>query len=359
MMSKHPLDLPLNRKLTLDEIMEALRLSIIAELDAVNLYLQLARSIDDEKVRRVFEDIANEEKTHIGEFLAVLESLDPQQVEELKRGAEEVRELTGISSPQERGAVGVDSKNSDRSNTSEDPQGIELVGKIFLNIVNETRSLRKYIPVVDLGKGVESVVLEKTGETLQRIVVPLRELSVYFRITQRSLEYSYRTKTSIDAPDMYQAALKLATMEDSLIIGSILDSNDVSRSKLSDWRTEDAPVIDVVNAVNKLYSAGATRPFVLVINPANYVNMVKSTGRTGLTELDRVRQIVDHIVVSPVIGEDKAIVLSAKPYVIDVVTGGDISVDYIGPEKDMHVFRAWELIALRIKHGGGIIVLER
>ncbi|MGC8953859.1 MAG: ferritin family protein [Desulfurococcus sp.] len=121
MMSKHPLDLPLNRKLTLDEIMEALRLSIIAELDAVNLYLQLARSIDDEKVRRVFEDIANEEKTHIGEFLAVLESLDPQQVEELKRGAEEVRELTGISSPQGRGA-GVGTKNSDGSNTSEDPR---------------------------------------------------------------------------------------------------------------------------------------------------------------------------------------------------------------------------------------------
>ncbi|MEM4871424.1 MAG: ferritin family protein, partial [Thermofilaceae archaeon] len=72
MLSKHPLDLPVGRKLSKEEVADALRLSIIAELDAISLYLQLARSIDDENVRRVFEDIAREEKTHVGEFLAVL-----------------------------------------------------------------------------------------------------------------------------------------------------------------------------------------------------------------------------------------------------------------------------------------------
>jgi rubrerythrin len=96
-MSKHPLDLPAGRKLSREEVAEALRLSIVAELDAINLYLQLARSIDDERIRRVFEDIAREEKTHVGEFLALLKSLDQEQVEELRKGAEEVRGLTGIA----------------------------------------------------------------------------------------------------------------------------------------------------------------------------------------------------------------------------------------------------------------------
>ncbi|ADV64662.1 ferritin family protein [Desulfurococcus mucosus] len=95
MMSKNPLILQPGRKLTREEIAEALRLSIIAELDAVNLYLQLARSIDDENVRKVFEDVANEEKTHIGEFLALLEALDPEQSKRLGEGASEVKELTG------------------------------------------------------------------------------------------------------------------------------------------------------------------------------------------------------------------------------------------------------------------------
>lgn len=95
MLAKNPLDL-VPKKLSKDEIVEALRLAIIAELDAINLYLQLARSIDDEKLRRIFEDIAKEEKTHVGEFLALLKMLDVEQVKELEKGEKEVKELISI-----------------------------------------------------------------------------------------------------------------------------------------------------------------------------------------------------------------------------------------------------------------------
>jgi len=99
MMSKHPLELPVGRKLSKEEVAQALRLSVIAELDAINLYLQLAGAIDDEKVRRVFEDIAKEEKTHVGEFLALLKVLDEEQVTELAKGVKEVEALTGLKVP--------------------------------------------------------------------------------------------------------------------------------------------------------------------------------------------------------------------------------------------------------------------
>jgi len=82
---KNPLDLPQGRKLSREEIAEALRLAITAELDAVNFYLQLARAIEDERIKRVFEDIAREEKTHMGEFLALLKTLDEEQVVELEK----------------------------------------------------------------------------------------------------------------------------------------------------------------------------------------------------------------------------------------------------------------------------------
>lgn len=95
MLAKNPLDL-VPKKLSKDEIVEALRLAIIAELDAINLYLQLARSIDDEKLRRIFEDIAKEEKTHVGEFLALLKMLDVEQVKELEKGEREVKELISM-----------------------------------------------------------------------------------------------------------------------------------------------------------------------------------------------------------------------------------------------------------------------
>jgi len=356
MMSKHPLDFLKNGKLSSQEVAEALRLSIIAELDAINLYLQLARAIDDERIRRVFEDVANEERTHVGEFLTLLKSLDPKQVEELSKGAEEVKELTGISI---QGAGASSGSGADPASNMGTTNPFELVKKAFIETLNENRLLRRHIQVVNLGRGVESTVIEKAGETLQRVVIPLRELSVYFRVSQRELDYAERVGTSIESPDLYQASQRLALMEDNLILEAIIGSPEAQKDRLGDWSSEGVAVTDVARAAGKLYSAGAGRPLVLVVDPVNYVNMVRASGKTGLLELDRVKSLVDDIVATPIIGENKVVVFSARPYVLDLVTGGDIVVDYIGPEKDAHLFRAWEMVALRIKQGAGIVVLER
>lgn len=58
--------------------LQAIRKSIIAEYDAVNLYEQLAEKVSDE-LKEVFLDIANEEKVHIKEFEYLLKELDPEQ----------------------------------------------------------------------------------------------------------------------------------------------------------------------------------------------------------------------------------------------------------------------------------------
>ncbi len=73
--------------------MEILRASIIAELDAINLYEQFAAATDNMLLKKVLLDVAKEEKTHVGEFQALLLELDKEQIEELKKGKEEVEEL--------------------------------------------------------------------------------------------------------------------------------------------------------------------------------------------------------------------------------------------------------------------------
>lgn len=72
---------------------ELARIGLIAELDAINLYEQLAELANDPLLKKVFLDIANEEKTHVGEFLEVLKRLDKEQVKELEKGKREVVEL--------------------------------------------------------------------------------------------------------------------------------------------------------------------------------------------------------------------------------------------------------------------------
>ncbi len=74
---------------------EILRAAMIAELDAVNLYEQLAAMTPDENIKKILLDVAKEEKTHVGEFQALLLKRDKEQVEELKAGKEEVKEETG------------------------------------------------------------------------------------------------------------------------------------------------------------------------------------------------------------------------------------------------------------------------
>jgi rubrerythrin len=93
MLAKNPIEIPSGKKLSREELVQAVRLSIIAELDAINLYLQLSSATDDPLARKVFEDIAREEKTHVGEFLTLLEKLDPEQVKELEKGKKEIKEL--------------------------------------------------------------------------------------------------------------------------------------------------------------------------------------------------------------------------------------------------------------------------
>ena len=74
---------------------EILRAGIIAELDAVNLYEQMAAMTSNKDLKEILLDIAKEEKTHVGEFQALLLMLDKEQVEELEHGKEEVKEKTG------------------------------------------------------------------------------------------------------------------------------------------------------------------------------------------------------------------------------------------------------------------------
>lgn len=93
MLSKLPINLENVSKSNLDK--EILRAALIAELDAVNLYEQMAAMSENEHLKKILMDVAKEEKTHIGEFQALLLRFDEEQVRELEHGKREVEELTG------------------------------------------------------------------------------------------------------------------------------------------------------------------------------------------------------------------------------------------------------------------------
>jgi len=91
MLSENPIRIEKVEKEILDR--EILRLAMIAELDAISLYEQLAAATENENIRKVLLDVAKEEKTHMGEFQTLLLKEDKEQVQELEKGKNEVEEI--------------------------------------------------------------------------------------------------------------------------------------------------------------------------------------------------------------------------------------------------------------------------
>ncbi len=81
-----------DRKLTKSELTRAIRFLVAAEYEAVQMYMQLAESIDNKLAAEVLEDIANEERVHAGEFLRLLKELAPDEEKFYAEGAKEVED---------------------------------------------------------------------------------------------------------------------------------------------------------------------------------------------------------------------------------------------------------------------------
>lgn len=103
-----------DRKLTHSELVRAIRFLVAAEYEAVQMYVQLAESTDDELAKAVLTDIADEEKVHAGEFMTLLKTLAPDEDSFYKQGETEVEDLKKtLVSPQ--------SANEEKSQADDEP----------------------------------------------------------------------------------------------------------------------------------------------------------------------------------------------------------------------------------------------
>lgn len=82
-----------NRKLTKEELIQAIRLDIAGELEAIYVYDAHVIATDDPVAKRVIADIRDEEKAHVGELMTLLRHLDPSEAEHFISGENEVKEM--------------------------------------------------------------------------------------------------------------------------------------------------------------------------------------------------------------------------------------------------------------------------
>jgi rubrerythrin len=77
-------------KMTTAELIRAIRLDLAAEEEAIHQYLAQADAAAHPLAVKVLVDVANEERTHAGEFLRLLQILTGDEDKWLAEGAAEV-----------------------------------------------------------------------------------------------------------------------------------------------------------------------------------------------------------------------------------------------------------------------------
>jgi len=74
---------------------EMIRAAMQEELEAINDYTERAKNAQNEATKKLFIDIANEEKTHFEEFEALLEAIDSTHEDAEENAEEEIEDLFG------------------------------------------------------------------------------------------------------------------------------------------------------------------------------------------------------------------------------------------------------------------------
>lgn len=80
------------KKLDKRELARSIRLAIAAEHEAVHLYEAIADATDDKRAKEVMQEIADEEKVHVGELQSLLEAVQTDEKEFVDEGRDEVKD---------------------------------------------------------------------------------------------------------------------------------------------------------------------------------------------------------------------------------------------------------------------------
>lgn len=70
-----------------------IREDIIGELQAINHYTAHIEATDNAMAKKVWRDIRDEEKVHVGELITLLLLINPDEAEFLKQGENEVKNM--------------------------------------------------------------------------------------------------------------------------------------------------------------------------------------------------------------------------------------------------------------------------
>ena len=75
------------------EMIRAIRFAIASEYEAIQIYEEMTENIVNKDAKTIIEEIIEDEKVHVGNFLQLLRILDPKEEEYYKEGYKETLDM--------------------------------------------------------------------------------------------------------------------------------------------------------------------------------------------------------------------------------------------------------------------------
>ncbi len=254
----------------------------------------------------------------------------------------------------------------------------EKIDDAVVSTAKKTLTGRKFISIYGpLGAGVQSINVDDIskldelegsisvikGRTYQH--VPL--INQDFSLLWRDLEYSEQMGLPIDLSFVIRAASYCALKEDELIFlgddelgyKGLLNEDGVIKLPISDWNEGENPFKDLSTGLSSFLENGIIGRKSLVVSPSLLVKLQRIQPGTGITEYDRISKLLNgNIFSTPVLKNNKAILVCAEPQNMDLVIGQDMITSYLETKNLNHYFRIIETLLLRIKNKEAVIVFE-
>ena len=251
------------------------------------------------------------------------------------------------------------------------------------NTITETASKilqgRRFVPIYGpLGIGVTNIELDDVENlkevanngiifTAGRSYIQIPTLYTDFILSAKDMQTSQHSGYPVDLAQAINAAEQAAIQEDKFIffgndtlkIDGLFTAAGTQKITKTDWNVGENSFKNIAEAINLLVKEGIYSSYSLLISPDLYLQMQRIQPGTGILEIDRVKKLLHkRVFVSPVLGKEKALLISADARNIDLAIGQDLQTAYLEQTELNHKFRLLETIRLRIKRPKSIIQFE-
>ncbi|MGE5417183.1 MAG: demethoxyubiquinone hydroxylase family protein, partial [Acidobacteriota bacterium] len=81
-----------SKQLSQEELVQALRVDLAGELEAIITYQAHAMATNDDRVKKILYHIADEERQHVGELQQLIYMLDPIEQQFVQKGQQAIQQ---------------------------------------------------------------------------------------------------------------------------------------------------------------------------------------------------------------------------------------------------------------------------